>query len=535
MTDEESDWSIEIYEGVCLPNKDADLKRSNNPRTTQESDASHKLNILKPPHPFFQTCRTQAVGLVHVEVNSPSSKKYEWDLVPPNRRHYRKNMVKSTLSCSAVGFSTVAIEGNKDRGRRQPPPPRTFKLANKMNTNFPKKSTEQEGCQIPEESHDTSPRAKALPIKNPAEKTGVMEPVSLSIAPNLSCDKSLNEAKSSTSPTYSYLDYRNPPAAVVYTQCEDEANDLVQFLESPLGFDMEWRVMWQAGAAERRTALVQLCDIRTILLIQVSSMARFPRKVLEVIESPNIVKTGANIKNDGEKLYRDFGIRARGLLELGSLAAKADEKFTTLYNREVVSLAKMVSRYLGKTLVKSSVRTSNWEAKLTSKMIDYAANDCHCAVMVYDKLTEKVAQEGKQLEVLAYSCDIDPRTVKLSAGPHATALEKSSSTRSSVAKPPSFRDYRIPEPTSPQCLRAYKMWYERKVPLDKMRLELRTGGRIEPLKASTVISYVIRALQADVLLPFDVRELRELVQMEAGSWQRHRGWIHEREMRTLTI
>lgn len=398
------------------------------------------MNIVRPPHPFFQTYHTQAVGLVHVEASSPSSKEYEWELVPPNRRHYRKNTVKSTLARSAVGFSTVATEGNKDRDRSQPPPPRTFKLANKMNANSdttsPKTFTTQEGCQIPEESHDTSPRAKALPIKKPTEKAGVVEPVSLSTAQNLSCDKSLNETKSSTSPTYSYLDYRNPPAAVVYTQCEDEANDLVQFLESPLGFDMEWRVMWQAGAAERRTALVQLCDIRTIMLIQVSSMTRFPRKVLEVLESPNIVKTGANIKNDGEKLYRDFGIRARGLVELGSLAAKADEKFKTLYNREVVSLAKMVSRYLGKTLVKSSVRTSNWEAKLTSKMIDYAANDCYCAVMVYNKLAEKAAQEGKQLEVLAYSCDIDPRTVKLSVGPHATALEKSSSTRSSVAKPP---------------------------------------------------------------------------------------------------
>jgi len=40
----------------------------------------------------------------------------------------------------------------------------------------------------------------------------------------------------------------------------------------PLGFDLEWRVMWQAGAPERRTALVQLCDTRTVLLIQVSSM-----------------------------------------------------------------------------------------------------------------------------------------------------------------------------------------------------------------------------------------------------------------------
>ncbi|KAI5994533.1 ribonuclease H-like domain-containing protein [Pisolithus marmoratus] len=295
---------------------------------------------------------------------------------------------------------------------------------------------------------------------------------------------------------------------------------------------MEWRVMWKAGAAERRTALVQLCDSRTILLIQISSMKRFPRKVLEVIECPNIVKTGANIKKDGEKLYRDFGIRARGLVELGALAAKADEKFRSMYNREVVSLAKMVSLYLGKTLVKNSARTSNWEVKLTTKMVDYAANDCHCAVMVYNKLVEKAVLEGKHLEMSTYSCDIDPCAIKLGVEP---ALERSRSTGSSVAVSPSFRDYCIPEPASPQYLRAYRMWYDRKMPLDSMCFELKAGGRTEPLKESTVISYVIGALQADALLPFDLRELRELVQTEAGSWQRHRTWIHERERRTLTL
>ena len=51
------------------------------------------------------------------------------------------------------------------------------------------------------------------------------------------------------------------------------ANNALHFYPTrPLGFDLEWRVMWQAGAPERRTALVQLCDTRTILLIQVSSM-----------------------------------------------------------------------------------------------------------------------------------------------------------------------------------------------------------------------------------------------------------------------
>ncbi|KAI6025991.1 ribonuclease H-like domain-containing protein, partial [Pisolithus marmoratus] len=274
----------------------------------------------------------------------------------------------------------------------------------------------------------------------------------------------------STTSIYSYLNYHNPPAAVLYTQCEDEANDLVQSLESPLGFDMEWRVMLKVGAAERRTALVQLCDSRTVLLIQISSMKRFLRKVLEVIECPNIVKMGANIKKDGEKLYRDFGICACSLVELGALAAKADEKFRGMYNREVVSLAKMVSLYLGKTLVKNSTRTSNWEAKLTTKMADYAANDCHCVVMVYNKLVEKAVLEGKHLEMLIYSYDIDPCTIKLGVEP---TLEKSRSTGSSVAMPPSFRDYCIPEPASPQYLHAYRMWYNRKMPLDRMCFELK--------------------------------------------------------------
>jgi hypothetical protein len=41
---------------------------------------------------------------------------------------------------------------------------------------------------------------------------------------------------------------------------------------SPLGLDMEWRVIHRK--AERKTALVQLSDENIILMIQVSAMAR---------------------------------------------------------------------------------------------------------------------------------------------------------------------------------------------------------------------------------------------------------------------
>ena len=57
-------------------------------------------------------------------------------------------------------------------------------------------------------------------------------------------------------------------------------------------------------------------------------------------------------------------------MEVGALATKADIKVSSIYNRQVVSLTKMpASLYLGKTLVKVSVRTSNWEPLLTPKMI----------------------------------------------------------------------------------------------------------------------------------------------------------------------
>lgn len=40
----------------------------------------------------------------------------------------------------------------------------------------------------------------------------------------------------------------------------------------PLGLDMEWRVIFSKSAGERKTAVLQLCDFQTILIIQLSAM-----------------------------------------------------------------------------------------------------------------------------------------------------------------------------------------------------------------------------------------------------------------------
>jgi len=166
----------------------------------------------------------------------------------------------------------------------------------------------------------------------------------------------------------------------------------------------------------------------------------------------------------------------------------------------------MASLYLGKTLVKDSVRTSNWEAPLTHKMVQCehlsniwthqfipdlhadAANDCHCALMVFNAILEIADKDDTKIFILSCSCEINPQTTKLGeSGGYTAPSGKTRSNGLPVVGPLSPQDYCIPEPISPQYLRAYKMWYERKTPLDRMCMELKTGGRMEPLKASTVM------------------------------------------------
>lgn len=71
--------------------------------------------------------------------------------------------------------------------------------------------------------------------------------------------------------------------------------------------------------------------------------------------------------DDGQKLFRDYGILARNLVELGAVARQVDPSFAKAHKRSIVSLAKVVETYTQKTLSKGPVRTSNWETKPLSE------------------------------------------------------------------------------------------------------------------------------------------------------------------------
>ncbi|KAG6907110.1 hypothetical protein DXG01_010486 [Tephrocybe rancida] len=317
-------------------------------------------------------------------------------------------------------------------------------------------------------------------------------------------------------PAYSYKDYTDPKPCVVYTRDVDETDDLLAGLRpGPVALDMEWCFSRARGAKERRTAVVQVADMAgMIIIVHVSTMPRFPKALQALIEDPSITKLGANIMrarlvtdklqsiDDGRKLFRDYGIIPKNLLELGVLSAAWDPTHTI--KRKVISLAKLTAKHCGKELLKGGERTGNWEVKdLSELQKDYAANDVHSSLEIYRKLR---------------SLSPDP-----SAGPPAGEDVEWHELKDAGDGQGVGAEMRL------QWRRAHNLWHEKGMLLQKMCAEMRVRKEgmldVGPLKSATVISYVVSALQADPKLPFDVERLRQLVQMEATSWERHRVWI----------
>lgn len=319
-------------------------------------------------------------------------------------------------------------------------------------------------------------------------------------------------------PIYTYRDYK-PKPSIVYTRHEEETNDLIDGLRSgPVAMDLEWCVPWKADSTsniqtERKTAVVQIADgAGLILVVQVNKMRRFPKRLQALIESAKIPKVGVNILSDGKKLFRDYGILARNLVELGSVALTVDPAL--VWRRKIVSLAKLVAHYCGKTLAKDFVRTSDWESTLTPRQRVYAANDVHASLMVYSELL-KIGKIN--------SCSLDD----------ASAQYTREVTWSSVGSISEKAPFELREGMRPRYFRAYECWHHERLSLEDMCLKLRLRGKGPvggstsgvALKPGTVITYIIGALQNDPELEYNLDKLVELVQMDLDSWSRHRNWI----------
>ncbi|KAG6875799.1 hypothetical protein C0992_002227 [Termitomyces sp. T32_za158] len=301
-------------------------------------------------------------------------------------------------------------------------------------------------------------------------------------------------------PAYSYKDYTDPKPYVAYTRDAEEADDLIAALKpGPVAYDMEWCFSFFARKLKvRKTAVIQIADSAgLVVIVHLSEMSRFPNALRVLLENPAIPKLGANIMADGKKLFRDYGVLAKNLLELAALAVAWDPGHTI--TRKVTSLAKLTETYCGKALGKGAERTSNWEVpELDELQKDYAANDVHCTMEIY-----------KRLSLLAA-----PRALDIPPGADVPwYLPKDIENVEAGG-----------EPMRLQWRRAHRLWHETGMALEKMCAEMRIrkeGVPDEgPLKSST----------ADPKLPFDIEKLRRLVSVDPPSWTRHRRWLIQRAL-----
>ncbi|GAA5961170.1 hypothetical protein JCM21900_005887 [Sporobolomyces salmonicolor] len=183
---------------------------------------------------------------------------------------------------------------------------------------------------------------------------------------------------------FDYRKWGGKDVELIYTTDEAVVERALATMTGPLGFDLEWDpYVWKDGkGVQGKTALVQVCDEKTILLAHVARMKAFPEALRDLVEDPARIKLGVQIAGDGYKLERDFNYRPQGLLELSTVGRKYDLQ-NFVGRRGLVSLQELVGIYLDRFLSKDSkVRCGTWSEPLSTDQVDYAANDVYSSLHV---------------------------------------------------------------------------------------------------------------------------------------------------------
>ena len=159
---------------------------------------------------------------------------------------------------------------------------------------------------------------------------------------------------------------------------EDEIEAACQYLmQQPLvGFDTETRPSFQSGVTYR-VSLLQLSTPQLCFLFRLNKIP-FAKPILQVLESQEILKIGADVAGDLRSLRQIRYFRDAGFVDLQTIAPQwgIGEK----------SLRKLSAIVLGQRVSKAQ-RLSNWEAAtFTDKQKLYAATDAWVCTAIYDRL-----------------------------------------------------------------------------------------------------------------------------------------------------
>ncbi|KAG0341383.1 hypothetical protein BG000_009296 [Podila horticola] len=192
-------------------------------------------------------------------------------------------------------------------------------------------------------------------------------------------------------PKLPFLHYQtNDAREVLYTRDEDEANKWLSDIKTNLlAFDAEWKPYNIVGPGmyeQGKMSLIQLGDDRTVYLFHIFHMKAFPAELGRILRDKQVIKVGINIRADGTKLFKDWGVACASMVELGSLCIQVLDDLNNL--RQVRSMDSLARELLGHAVEKTDLtRMGNWERKeLSSRQIAYAANDVYVTYEVAEKI-----------------------------------------------------------------------------------------------------------------------------------------------------
>ncbi|WVF71922.1 hypothetical protein IAT40_006732 [Kwoniella sp. CBS 6097] len=375
-------------------------------------------------------------------------------------------------------------------------------------------------------------------------------------------------------PYFHYSTYPSPPK-IAYTSHPEEANDLLSCLRgNALGFDLEWppageytvsipgggtmkrrigmtwdesRRKWIWG--QGRTALMQFCDERLVVLVHLGENMDIPTKAIEIIRDPQIYKLGVQVKGDGQKLLRDFpnhfhfapqpnadsstietpspsasrNIGPAGLLEL-SFLARAVDPIGTGPGTTLISLANLTKSYLGRELTKpAKVRRGNWFEALDQEARDYAANDVYAALQIYNTLMASAKEQDFTPDLDLYCSQVGVGSSTSSSSRSGGPIKSNNGFFGAGANEVRIGERVVPlpegtmKPPPPAQLSALGNFMD--------GMDIQTMADLKEVKLNTVEGYICQALEVlgiEVLQEDDRRRLWDQIPKKSYTWKKCR-------------
>ncbi|GAA5960785.1 hypothetical protein JCM8115_000151 [Rhodotorula mucilaginosa] len=330
--------------------------------------------------------------------------------------------------------------------------------------------------------------------------------------------------------TFSYKSW-NKDARLVYTSDEAVVEQELDKMTGPLGFDLEWD-SFSGYRTQGKTALAQICDEKTILLVHIAKMKRFPPALQKLAEDPMRIKLGVQIAGDASKLQRDFSIRSRGTLDINAVVHHYDpSRYVGRQRKGLIGLQELTGLYLDQFLRKeTTVRTGRWSAALDAQQMEYAANDVYASVQVVRQIQTLASVSPERIEDELIELSLRPFNHWSGVGPVGVPAVAPSSPRPPAAintKPQSAPDAPAPAPAVPTTpeevlsqrkFEAFSLFHRHELPLAEVTTRM---SATRPVKPVTVVWNLLNAHatleEHEISVAWDLSRLVAAMD-EIGDW-----------------